>query len=205
MVRKALLTGGILVILLSFSCKKEELKHYYVSDAFKRWTVFNMGSYWIFQNDSIFLLDSVFVKENPRFLEIPPYSSKDNFTLEYIDMSYTSNFFSTTRIRLQQGGGETFFIRVGDNEIYALIAGSSDNFLPYYENVKEGISYQIMSRDSVFYLGQQKFFHVVSTMFTKNDRRWTCWFAKDVGLIKITGVNTNPDFSWSLIRYRMAK
>ncbi len=205
MIRKAILIGGTLVILLSFSCKKEELKHYYVSDAFKRWTVFNKGSYWIYKNDSTSVTDSTFVKENPKFLEIPPYSSQDNFTLEYIDMSYTSLFFATTRVRLNQGGGETFFMQVGNNEISALIASTSDNFIPYFENINENITYQLLSSDSVFYLGPQKFINVVSTMYTKNDKKWTCWFAKDVGLIKITATNTNPGFSWSLIKYRIAK
>jgi hypothetical protein len=195
---------SVLILVFSFSCKKE-LTHYYVSDAFKRWTVFNKGSYWIFVNDSTSAIDSVFVKAEPRYLDIPPYSSKDNFTLEWIELSYSSAFFSPTEIVLKEGGGETFYMHIYNTSMYTLIASSADKFIPYYENINEGSTYQLLSQDSVFYLGAEKFYNVVSTQRMFNGEKWTFWFAKDIGLIKVSGENTNSDFTWSLLRYHIVK
>jgi hypothetical protein len=192
----------ILLLVLNNSCKKE-LTHYYVSDAFKRWTVFNKGSYWVFINDSTSAIDSVFVKVEPIYLDIPPYSSKDNFTLERIELLYSSVIFSPTEIVLNEGGRETFYMRINNTSMYTLIASSADNFIPYYENINEGSTYQLLSQDSVLYLGAEKFYTVVSTQRTFNGKKWTFWFAKDIGLIKVSGENTNPDFTWSLLRYHI--
>lgn len=193
----------ILVYLLIYSCKKTEPEHFYVSNAFKQWTVFDIGSYWIFKNDSTLKLDSVHVKKKPEFLNVPAYSSKDNYTLEWIKMSYSSVFFSSSKIILQEGGRETFYIHINDNSMYTLIANSQDNFISFYENKKEGSTYQLLSQDSVFYLGLKKFLNVVRTQHTFDGKKWTFWFAKDIGLIKVTGENTYPDFSWSLVRYQI--
>ena len=190
---------GVLILVYSYSCKKE-LTHYYVSDSFKHWTVFEKGSYWIYKNDSTLVNDSVFVKANPKFLEIPPYSSKDNFTLEWIEMSYSSVFLSTSQIVLYEGGMETFSVGLYNRLIYSLISSSSDNFVPSYNS-----TYQLLSQDSVFFLGQEKFYHIVNTQFTQGDKKWTCWLGKDIGLIKVIGENTDPGFSWSLLRYHIVK
>ena len=191
--------------MFSISCKKE-LPHYYVSDAFKSWTVFNKGSYWIFQNDSTLIFDSVFVTVNPSFLEFKPNSSNANFTLERIEMSYSSVFFHSSMITIDEGGQyEAFFIQINNDLFHILLASSADNFIQYHENTIDGSIYQLLSSDSVFYLGPEKFYKVVSTQYTINKKKWTCWFARDIGLIKVTGENTSPDFSWSLLRYHIAK
>ncbi|MDP1622753.1 MAG: hypothetical protein Q8M08_10500 [Bacteroidales bacterium] len=195
---------GILVFMIVYSCRKDEPKHYYISDAFKRWTVFKKGSYWIFQNDSTLAFDSVFVKENPTSIDVPSPFSKDNFTLEQIDMSYSSKFFYSSMITLEYSGQQaTFYISTYNFGSYMLIASSFDNFIPYYGNTQEGSVYQVLSSDSVFYLGLQKFYNVVSAQHTINKKSLTCWFARDIGLIKVTGENTNPDYSWSLLRYHI--
>lgn len=195
----------ILVFLFINSCNKEETEHIRVSGEFKRWTVFPNGSYWIFQNDSTLDIDSVFVQGNPKFIDVPPYSSKDNFTLETIEMSYSSLFFSSSSQNVGQGGKETYYIHVYGNSIIPLIASSGDNFISYIPSGNEDNTLMILSLFFTFYIGQEKFYPVVSTQCSVSGKKWTCWFAKDIGLIKVTGENTNPDFSWSLLRYHIAK
>ena len=190
---------GLLIFISVYSCKKEKLEHYYVSDAFKRWTVFNKNSYWMFLNDSTQVTDSVYIKENPKFLEVKPNNSNMNFTEEWIEMSYSSVFFSSSEQNVRQGGTELYSITIHGNTFYALIASSSDNFGPDYD------SFKLLSRDSVYYLGPAKFYNVVKSQDIAYGKTWTCWFARDIGLIKITGKNTNPDFSWSLLRYHIVK
>lgn len=198
--------AGILVFLSVYSCKKEEPEHFRLSAEFKRWTVFNVGSYWIFQNDSTFQTDSVFVKEPPRVLDAPAYSSKDNFTMEWIEMSYSSAFLKSTTQNVREGGMETYSISINNNVPVALIASGSDNFIPYYNYENTGAyTYQLLFQDSVFYLGPKKYNNVVCTQFTKSGEKLTCWFAKDIGLIKVSGENTVPAYSWSLLRYQLGK
>ena len=197
---------GILVFMAIYSCKKTEPEHFYISDAFKRWTVFQTGSYWIFQNDSTLAKDSVFVKANPTSIDVPSPFAKDNFTHEQINMSYSSKFFYSSMINLEYSGQQaTFYIYTYNFGSYMLIASSLDNFIPYYENTQEGSVYKVLSSDSVFYLGLQKFYNVVSTQHSFNGKSLTCWFAKDIGLIKVVGENTNPGYSWRVLRYHIAK
>jgi hypothetical protein len=195
----------ILVFLFINSCNKEETEHIRVSNEFKRWTVFPNGSYWIFQNDSTLAIDSVFVQGNPRFLDVPAYGSKDNFTLETIEMSYSSVFLSSTSQNVGQGGRETYYIRMYNNSIMPLIASSGDNFISYIPSGNEGNTLMILSLFSTYYIGQEQYHPVVSTQYSGSGKKWTCWFARDIGLIKVTGENTNPDFSWSLLRYHIAE
>lgn len=195
-----------LFIILTYSCKKEEPEHIRISDEFKRWTVFNKGSYWIFQNDSTFELDSLYLKENPSSLDAPAYNSKDNFTLEWIEMSYSSKFLSATTQNVNQGGMENYNLRVYNNSAILLIANSSDNFLTYSKDEQnEGYVYQLLFHDTVYYIGPEKFNNVVCTQFVASGKKVTGWFSKDIGLIKMTGENTNPDFSWSCLRFHIVK
>lgn len=91
-----------IALLLVLSCNKDGPKQCLISDEFKTWTVFYQGSLGIFQNDLTLETDSVFVKTNPKFPEVHPAGSNDDFTLEYMDMSYTSSFFAATTIMLKQ-------------------------------------------------------------------------------------------------------
>jgi hypothetical protein len=195
----------LLVIFFINSCNKEETEHIRVSGEFKRWTVFPNGSYWIFKNDSTLEIDSVFVQGNPKFLDVPAYSSKDNFTLETIEMSYSSIFLSSTSQNVGQGGKEIYYLRIYKNSIMPLIASSGDNFISFLNSESKGYTLLILSLFSTYYIGLEKFYPVVSTQYSASEKKWTCWFAKDIGLIKVSGENTNPDFSWSLLRYHIAE
>ncbi len=188
-----------LIVVSAFSCKKDKTEQFYLSDAFKRWTVFEKGSYWVFLNDSTKATDSVYLNEDPKFLEVKPNNSNMNFTEEWIEMSYSSTFFSSSEQHVTDWGEEFYRVRIHGNDFQALIANSSDIFEPEYG------SFKLLSQDSVYYLGPAKFDNVVKTQDIAHGKTWNCWFARDIGLIKITGKNTNPDFSWSLLRYHIVK
>ena len=56
---------SILVILfvLIVGCRKNEVVYYDLTEYAKSYGSFKNGSYWIYQNDSNFILDSIFVKD----------------------------------------------------------------------------------------------------------------------------------------------
>jgi len=191
--------------LLVASCKKEEGKHFYISDAFKRWTLFNKGSYWIYRNDSTLMMDSVFLKSDPQILEIPYSNTNLGASHEQISTSFSSSFYNSSDILVDPDNSEHFRVYIDNDFIFipwALLAGSSDNFSSY---PSLGDSYKLLSFDSVYYIGAVKFTNVVNTQaydgFSR--KRYTFWFAKDIGLIKLIGYNTNPDFSWNVIRFHI--
>lgn len=72
-------------ILIFTGCKKSQ-EHYTVPDWFKRWTVFNKNSYWIYWNEVTGLQDSIFVPDNPDVWGYTEYSTdpiKDRITVDY--------------------------------------------------------------------------------------------------------------------------
>jgi len=53
------------LVILIVSCTKTEEIHTPMSQEMKQWCVFNQGSYWIYQNDSTFEIDCVYVASPP--------------------------------------------------------------------------------------------------------------------------------------------
>lgn len=200
---KNLIVFSFLIILL-FSCKKEEKQHFYVPSEFKRWTVFNKGSYWIFQNDSTLEIDSTYIKDNPISFNVPSSNSNYNSTSEKIEISYSSIFLGKAILRLDlYGQATTMYFYVCDFDTYGLIANSLDNFVPYIQDSYTKTTYETLSFDSIYYLGLRKFNTVVNTQITKNSKTLNLWFAKDIGLIKIVRESNDSTLTWSLLRYKI--
>jgi hypothetical protein len=56
-----IISAGLIAILISSNCKKEELPTYYVPDSVRAYVSFKEGSYWIYKDDSTGIEDSVWV------------------------------------------------------------------------------------------------------------------------------------------------
>jgi len=195
----------IFVVMVSGCKKKNSGQHVYISEAFKSWTYFNKGSYWVYKNDSTLAIDSVFLSGNPQILEVP-INDYDGSTIEVIGMPYSSSLINFCHMDINLSGNESYQITLnndGSFNPWGLLAYNSDNFIL----VSTPNGYRTLSVDSVYYIGQTKFYNVVHTQCTDNSstKIYNFWFAKDIGLIKLVGANTNPSFSWSVLRYHVVQ
>jgi len=86
------------------SCSKA--KHDYISNEFLSWCYFNKGSYWIYQNDSTLVMDSVFLISNPLIGDIPRDQDKGSTTYQHIAITFSSKFYNHCQLVTGPGGIE---------------------------------------------------------------------------------------------------
>ena len=199
-----LMSGIILSALIISGCKKKKGEQYYISDAFRSWTYFNLGSYWIYVNDSTLVTDSVFLRYKPQDVAIPLSSTTYPPTVESITTYFSSVFYSNSLAKVDDSWHESFqMVFKNDPAFYpwGLLASSSDNF----DTLSVGTGYNTLSKDSVFYIGPTQYFNVVNTQCADNSlsKIYTFWFAKSIGLIRVVFRNGNSGYSWSLVRHHV--
>jgi hypothetical protein len=198
---------GIGFWFLIFSgCTNKNPEHIYISDEFQHWTVFQKGSYWIYKNDSTLVMDSTFLRYDPSIVYVPLNSSTYPPTAECITILFSSSLYTNTQSKVDVNGIESFqMVFKSDSLFYpwGLLATYSDNFEP------NSLSnhYETIAVDSVYYIGPEKFYNVVQTQCTGNTipEKYTFWFARDTGLIKVTFENgyTGVSWSWSIVRFHI--
>jgi hypothetical protein len=201
---KAKMLLFIFIIIFSISCKKKDNGiDYRISEPFKEWTYFIKGCYWIYLNDSTHVEDSTYISTNPSDLIVPINNSNyEGYSHEFIETHLNSTFYNYSQAGIDLYGTEWFNVVLNNYgfEVTALVASGSDNFI---NSSQEFYSNSVIARDSVFYINQMKFVDVVNTQILDitSGKSYTFWFSKKVGLIKVIGKKTTPEFSWSLIRY----
>jgi hypothetical protein len=198
----------VLIFLISIglfisSCKKEG-KHYYISEEFNSWCFFNRGSYWIYRNDSTLLLDSVYLTKDPVIVNVPRDDSKNATTCQEIQISLKSGFNNSCVTQVGIDGTEIFGMTMYNNvSAIGLVAQPLQYFVPYYSLSGDEVSYQTLSYDSVFVIGQNQFLNVVKTknIIHGSSNNYNFFFAKHIGLIKVVFETPDSIVSWSLLRY----
>lgn len=188
-------------IFLSF-CNKEA-KHYYISEEFKSWCSFNKGSYWIYQNDSTLIQDSLFLTKDPSILDVPYRLDKGAPTYQHITILFMSQFFNQCRLVTGPGGLELLDMIIYSNEEpLGLVATPTQYFVPSWSNIPDG-GYKTLVYDSTFTIGSVKYLNVVHTQFSYDGKlkKYNFSFAKHVGLIKFVFESSDSTVSWSLIRH----
>jgi hypothetical protein len=190
---------------LLFSCKKEP-EFYPISDNFKGWFLFQNGSYWVFQNDSTGTLDSVYLTSTPKSYRVPG-SQKSDPILEAIFVQYHSSFFEAIDVVSGISGNDylsvIFFSTT--NEILGLIYNLPVPGTYSRLYLGKGILFQNLLFYPNFELNIKNYNSVYQTRCTNiNNYRtdtYNFYFAKNVGLIKLSGTWNDTTRSWSLIRH----
>jgi hypothetical protein len=195
----------VLIFLISIglfisSCKKEG-KHYYISEEFKSWCLFQRGSYWIYSNDSTMLLDSVFLTSDPLLIDVQSNQDKGSPTHQVIEMNLSSLLFKYCRIDATTNGDEIFWMSISNNNPTALWAHYPQYFIPTsnYTTIEQ---YKTLAYDSTFIIGSNNFSNVVQTQYSLGTSdKFVFYFAKHIGLIKVIFETPDSTVSWSLLRY----
>lgn len=163
----------------------------YIPENVKSYTVFQVGSYWIFKNEVTGSIDSTYISEAPHYFfngdeYIPPYA-------EACAVRYGGAILSVSMV--SPGGVDLWFLNgtyCQCLQFYNDPPGANSNFT----NIKTFDSLEV----------NNKYYHeVINTesriRFANGDTLfYTFYIAKSVGIIKLDKRKNEFDTTWSLIR-----
>ena len=192
--------GLFFICLITFitGCQKEGTK-VYIQDSFKKWTLFNPGSYWIYYNEQTMKLDSVYVDTIPLEYFYPPDKDKIHYEIIIYNAVNLAEF--------------TLGARADDS--FLLCEGSAGHDFIFSYRVSANISQNITEACGVVHrydtltINNIKFFNVIHIRDSSTNNflysRQDYFFAKNIGIIKYSKTSSSLDTTWSLLRYHVVQ
>jgi hypothetical protein len=194
---------GIAFFLLLSGCTKKEGQTYYLSDYIKQFSVFQVGSYWVYKNENTGEIDSSFIKSSPSFSIYQSGYSDPKIQECFID--YGGPFISSGH--LGNLGYQIGFMNIGINGACL----KSKPFQPgssIYDG-SEGTYKELSIYDSLI-VNDVVYHQVLNTQdqYPKNNGDtdyMNYYLVKSIGLIKFKYHYHNQDTYWSLLRYHVVQ
>jgi hypothetical protein len=191
----------LIVFLISLGCSKKSGYNEYIPAQLKQYSVFQVGSYWVFKNESTGTIDSSYLLNPPVYLYNDPVNDPPQNRYETCDIYFGGTFLSHSQtstshysIGFQNGKGSICLysnFQPGytlDNDYFHTFTN-----LNYIDSmvVNNRTFYQVMNT-------QYKFWNHLGDTTT-----YTYYIAKSTGLIKFTLDKNHQDTSWSILRCRV--
>ncbi len=192
----------LLFIILISGCKKFTPTYYYIDNSFKAWTVFQIGSYWVYLNENSQLPDSTYISAKPDSGYNPPVS-QDADHYEFISYQVTNGFYQVAEICKEQsdsylllGGfyprGFWFYV------LNSYMTTGPTSISPY--------SLYVVERLDTLRLNNNLFTNIIHTRDTdyyEGSWKHDYYFAKNIGLVKFSVKTSAFDSTWSLMRWHV--
>jgi hypothetical protein len=190
---------------LFISCKKEP-EYYPLSSEFEKYYLFQQGSFWVYKNDSTGVLDSVYLNLPPQYFDIIYEESGPKYERVFLDVS-SLNFSAYRADAAFYEGHDVLQMRFPthpDYDLPVLISGGMavehyDHHNGYYRYIESYREMTLNGKDYSDVIQTQAFF--LNDNYSVDEYRF--YFAKNVGLIKLSGHWNDSTQSWSLIRYNI--
>ena len=196
------------LLLASFGCKKDhEVQTIYISDSIKQYSVFPIGSYWVYQ-DTTSMIDSSYITQSAT------YSFSQNSSADPIyqncNLEYGGSFLDFARIN--QG---RYYIHYKPIHIYFSSIGpcclidAPSQWDKWYTLTPVESLYYNQELDTLR-VNNIVYHNVLQTTFRYLYREQyalgaTFYFVKAIGLIKIQEWSPSGlGNSWGLIRYKIS-
>jgi hypothetical protein len=201
--KKALLLA-LVPLLMATTCNKKEKQYptYYMDQEFKDYTLFKVGSYWVYQDSATKQIDSVYLYK--QTIAVSNYGKEIGYNAEYFSEELRSSLFDT----LLGGGGKPLekagysygIIRLKDflNSSTYYFTGHIGDEEPSNGNLKF-----IKTLDSLNFI--EKFYSL--KCFENNTEKFIyqphkTYYAKHIGLVRSELFNGQV---WNLIRYHVTQ
>jgi|GEM_PF-878980 len=203
-INSMVLKGKILVILIMLGicltgCKKEA-NRYLITDEFKEWTVFKIGSYWLYKNETSLKIDSSYVTTVPVSnlpnLENTP---SDEVFFEIMNYSLQGPFFGTFQIDSRSACvyviNSTKFYYVPVLVYFYSTGFEMVEFIP-------DIKINDINFKNVIHTRHYDYRSISTDSVPLNDTvTIDSYFVKNVGIIKYIQKIGKSDTTWTLLRY----
>ena len=209
--KKTIYIWTILIIGTTvISCKKEnsedETNYSYLNESIEPYK-FKSGSYWVFQNDSTKILDSIVVisTESNFYWSPPPVQGQAGTKREYYNMNLQSfltsnnfNHFLTSNYIKQNGGGD--YGQDGQP-----IFMSESNIGTKFNGM------EIIEKFPTLIINGNSFNYIVETKITESEQYQPVfsndtylYFSDSIGIVKkVTGFGNGNFDSWSILRWNV--
>jgi hypothetical protein len=194
----------LLLIFLIFSgCNKNKAHDEYIPDQLKQYSVFQMGSYWVFKNESTGAIDSSYLLKPPVYLYDDPVNDPPQNLNETCEIYYGGTFLLSSWVSPDQYL-VNFKNGYGGFCLYS-------NFKPGYTvgDYAGGLFKNLGFLDSLV-INDQTFHQVMKTQyqsltFDLDTITQTYYLAESVGIIRVQLRKNQIDTTWSLVRYHVVQ
>jgi hypothetical protein len=185
-----------------FSCKKEKTFTDLVPEELKPYSMFQVGSYWIYRNEQTTKLDCTYIKSPPEFYF---YYYESGSKTQSMGLQYNGSFISQTYCGPYGGGTSSYSLTyriVGRNGISLI----SSHITPGYVSKESYWEYKVLSITDSLNLNNVKYNEVITTQYkmvsspSMDSIVLTFYLAKKIGLIKFDKKVNSTDTIWSLMR-----
>jgi len=192
----------LIVIILATSCAKEG-SHYSVSQEFKDYFLFQKGSFWIYKNDSTNVIDSAYLTGSPQYTVLSTGEKrKSDPTTEQYFVDFQSQILSGYLI-LSGEDDNSLLIGVGPIlNTWGIIDYLSPDTNFFINSAPQGYI-KLWPKLPTIEINSIIFSNIIHTRFYNDNLNCNFYFAKNIGLIKISGYWENKNQSWSLLRYHI--
>lgn len=188
----------ILNLIFLQGCHKKEPSTVYIPEQLKVYSVFQVGSFWIYKNETTGEIDSTIIQVSPQFSYIQ--ISGDGPIFEKCVINFDSPLISSSYTYLDE-----YWITLKNG--LPSICLRSTSFQPGYIYAYNQFSYfkNISYSDSLI-INDNVFYNVMNTLYKTitlnlDTITYTFYLAKSVGLVKLNIKINNNDTTWSLIKH----
>ena len=193
----------LLYFLIFSSCEKEHHSYYYLTDYAKTYGAFNIGSYWIYQQDSSILIDSIYVIDLKHTNWARPIDSDGDilhFESLTCNLASSINSLSTHHIKVDS---ELSRINYHLYNWDATAQNTEGNLV----KIPDQDWSTVMYHDSININGNLylKVYEIENHFYTPYDyKRLNAFVVSGVGLLKWSMLKNDSTIeSWSLLRSRV--
>jgi hypothetical protein len=194
------------IVILS-ACSKKTDPTLYIPDQFKKYSLFQVGSYWIFKNEKSLSVDSSYVSSTP----VMQYRQFDNngteSTLEFCEIYYKGKFIKHCNI-------SAFNDMMWLLDSYASDCLISGCFYPgFIYNETSYSTFKTIEYIDSLNINNKLFRSIIHTqhtdIFSNNDTViYNYYLVTGIGLIKFELFNSHAnraDTIWTLLKYHIVQ
>jgi hypothetical protein len=199
--------GLLSIMVILASCAKKTDSTIYIPDQFKKYSLFKLGSYWIFKNEKSFSTDSSYISK-PPFMQYEQFENNGTTsTLEFCQIYYEGKLINHTSI-------SAYHYTMWLLNAYASSCLIPGCFSPGFVNNETSYStFKTIEYLDSLKINNNLFRSVIHTQhtdfFSNNDTViYNYYLAPGIGLVKFELFNSHAnraDTTWTLIKYHIAK
>jgi len=198
--RKMFVVLSIFPVLMIFGCKKEPEKHY-IPSYIKQYSLFQVGSYWIYKNEMTGLFDSCFI-DKPPTISLADLQGMNTDLWETFNIKYNGSFIIESWYMFDQ-----YHMGLLSVQDAFCLSGSSISPGYSYKMSSSKIFSNLFFYDSLI-INNKTHFNVMNTEYqeispTNDTSKYLFYFEKSVGLIKYIYRQQDKDTIWNLVRYHV--
>jgi hypothetical protein len=192
--KKALLLA-LVPLLMATTCNKKEKQYptYYMDQEFKDYTLFKVGSYWVYQDSATKQIDSVYLYK--QTIAVSNYGKEIGYNAEYFREELRSSLFDTLL-----GGGGKPLEKAGHTYRFGRLNDFLNSSVFFYVGINKFSNIELLKLVDTMNHTQVKVFKIEQEEYSYQPHK--TYYSKHIGLVRSELFNGQV---WNLIRYHVTQ